>query len=349
MSREETVERLLARWDELRQQGQEVHPEQLCADSPEFLGELNARVQRLKSMDWLDKTPSPSTDLAGQAIHIPAIVGGRYRLERLIAEGGFGQVWRATDTALQRPVAVKVTTLECVGEARRVARLKHHGIVSVHDVGHEGVFCFIVFDLVEGTDLSRRIKESRPEWEEAARIVAEVAGHLYYAHEKGFIHRDIKPANILLDEKGRPVLADFGIAVTECELRHEAMTSTGTLAYMAPEQLTTTGQVDPRTDVYGLGVVLYELLTGTVPFTDPSLTGLRRRILAEGPQPVRSLNGAVPPPLDHICMKCLSKAAGDRYTSAGELAEELRVFLISLESRDQGTIREVKHGSSPTV
>src|SRR5205823_7094743 len=90
---------------------------------------------------------------------VPATVGGRYRLEGLIAEGGFGQVWRATDTALQRPVAVKVTTLECVGEARRVARLKHHGIVSVHDVGHEGGFCFIVFDLVEGTDLARRIKE----------------------------------------------------------------------------------------------------------------------------------------------------------------------------------------------
>jgi len=349
MSREETVEQLLARWDELREQGQDVLPERLCADRPDLLDELKARVQRLRLMDWLDQTPSPSTNLAGQTIPIPATVGGRYRLERLIAEGGFGQVWRATDTSLQRPVAVKVTKLECVGEARRVARLKHHGIVSVHDVGHEGLFCFIVFDLVEGTDLGRRIKESRPDWEEAGRIVAEVAGYLHYAHEKGFIHRDIKPANILLDEKGRPVLADFGIAVTECELRHEAMTSTGTLAYMAPEQLTATGDVDPRTDVYGLGVVLYELLTGMVPFTDPSLTGLRRRILSEDPQPVRSINGAVPPQLEHICMKCLSKAVGDRYASAGELAEALGVFLKSLESLDHGTVREVEHGSVPPV
>src|SRR3984893_15949395 len=110
-----------------------------------------------------------------------------------------------------------------------------------------------------------------PGWEAAARIVAEGARHLRYAHEKGFVHRDIKPSNILLDEKGRPVLADFGIAVTECELRHEAMTSVGTLAYMSPEQLTVGGEIDARTDIYSLGVVLYELLTGQLPFTDPTV------------------------------------------------------------------------------
>jgi serine/threonine-protein kinase len=337
MSRNEQVEQLLARWDELREQGQEVSAEELAADSPELLDGLRQQIQRLKAMDWLDtpvtdEPPSPSTVGARPGMTIPATIGGRYRLERLIAEGGFGQVWRAMDTALQRLVAVKVTTLECVGEARRVARLKHQGIVSVHDVGHEGGFCFIVFDLVEGTDLARRIREGPLGWEEAARTVAEVAGHLHYAHEKGFIHRDIKPANILLDEKGRPVLADFGIAVTECELRHEALTSTGTLAYMAPEQLTVAGQVDPRTDVYGLGVVLYELLTGTLPFSDPSLTGLRRRILTEDPRPVRSLNGTVPPALEGICLKCLSKAAGDRYASARELAEALTAFLKAQSS-----------------
>jgi serine/threonine protein kinase len=334
MSRDEKVEQLLGRWDELREAGQEVDPEQLCADSPELLGELKAQIQRLRAMDWLDtpveEVPPRSGDKAedtGAGKVLPATLGGRYRLERVIAEGGFGQVWKATDTALQRPVAVKVTTLECVSEARRVASLRHHGIVSVHDVGNEAGWCFIVFDLVEGTDLARRIEQSRPGWREAARIVAEVAGHLHYAHEKGFIHRDIKPANILLDERGAPVLADFGIAVTECELRHEAMTSTGTLAYMAPEQLTASGRVDARTDVYGLGVVLYELLTGRVPFTDPTLTGLRRRILTAEPRPVRSINDAVPPPLEAICTKCLSKRAEDRYSSARELAETVGAFL----------------------
>jgi serine/threonine-protein kinase len=219
--------------------------------------------------------------------------------------------------------------LECVGEARRVASLKHHGIVSVHDVGHEAGICFIVFDLVEGTDLARRIEESRPGWEESARIVAQVGEHLHYAHEKGFVHRDIKPANILLDERGKPVLADFGIAVTECELRHEAMTSTGTLAYMSPEQLTTSGQVDARTDIYSLGVVLYELLTGTLPFTDWTVVGLRRRILKDDPLPVRSLNETVPPELEQICMKCLSRSPSDRYDSARELAEALEALLKS--------------------
>src|SRR5262249_15787167 len=110
-------------------------------------------------------------------------------------------------------------------------------------------------------------------------------------------------------------------------LRHEAMTSTGTLAYMSPEQLTVSGPVDARTDVYSLGVVLYELLTGTTPFTDGTVAGLRKRILAEDPQPGRLLDGAVPPPLEESCLKCLSKQAADRYASAGELAEALWAFL----------------------
>jgi serine/threonine protein kinase len=331
VSTQERVEQLLAEWDELREQGQEVSAAQLAGDAPELLDELKSQIQRLKAMDWLDRQVNDSAASGKMemrsALPIPATIGGRYQLERLIAAGGFGQVWRATDLALQRPVAVKVTTLECVSEARRVARLRHHGIVSVHDVGHEASFCFIVFDLVEGTDLARRIQERPVGWEEAARLVAEVAGHLHYAHEKGFVHRDIKPSNILLDENGKPVLADFGIAVTECELRHEAMTSTGTLAYMAPEQLSAGGQVDARTDVYGLGVVLYELLTGTVPFTDQTLTGLRQRILSEAPRPVRSLHEQVPPELERICMKCLSKVAGDRYASASEVAGAIEDFL----------------------
>jgi serine/threonine-protein kinase len=344
MSSEEKVNQLLSRWDELRQEDQEVNAEQLCADSPELLDELTRQIHRLKSMDWLDTPldePCPSSNgqpgHAGSGATIPRIVGGRYRLERLIAEGGFGQVWRAMDTALQRPVAVKITTLECVGEARRVASLRHHGIISVHDVGHEAGLCFIVFDLVEGTDLARRIRENRPDWQEAARLAAEVAGHLHHAHEKGFVHRDIKPANILLDEKGKPVLADFGIAVTECELRHETMTSIGTLAYMAPEQLIAGGQVDLRTDLYGLGVVLYELLTGSVPFTDTTLAGLRMRVLSEDPQPVRSLNAEVPPELEQICLKCLSKAARDRYTSARELQEALTDFLMARRNGTPGS------------
>jgi serine/threonine-protein kinase len=330
----EQVRQLLTRWDELREEGQETLPETLCADSPEVLGELKAQIERLRLMDWLDVPLEDEPDSATNHVAlnepaIPATIVGRYRLERLIAEGGFGQVWRATDTALQRAVAIKLTTLECVAEARRVASLRHHGIIAVHDVGHEGGWCFIVFDLVEGMDLARRIKESPPAWPESARLVADVAELLHYAHEKGFVHRDIKPANILLDEKGSPVLADFGIAVTECELRHEVMTSTGTLAYMSPEQLTPSAHVDAQTDQYSLGVVLYELLTGTIPFADATVAGLRRQILTEEPRPVRSLNPEVPVELESICMKCLSKELAERYASAMDLAVALRAFLKS--------------------
>jgi serine/threonine protein kinase len=141
----------------------------------------------------------------------------------------------------------------------------------------------IVFDLVEGSSLAEKIKQGAMSWQSSARIVAEVAENLQFAHNKGFIHRDIKPANILLDERGSPVLADFGIAITECELRHETLTSVGTLAYMAPEQLQVGRLVDARTDVYAPGVVLYELLTGRLPFVTPTLSGLRAEILASEP------------------------------------------------------------------
>jgi serine/threonine-protein kinase len=160
-------------------------------------------------------------------------------------------------------------------------------------------------------------------WQESVRIVAEVAEYVHYAHEEGFIHRDIKPANILLDEKGKPVLADFGIAVTECELRHEAMTSVGTLAYMSPEQLTLDGPIDARTDIYSLGAVLYELLTGQLPFDDPTVGGLRLHILTQHPKPIRG----VPPTLERLCLKCLSKRVEDRPPTAHDLAITLRQLL----------------------
>lgn len=131
----------------------------------------------------------------------------------------------------------------------------------------------------------------------------------------------------LLDAGGRPVLADFGIAVTEKELRRQSVTSVGTLAYTAPEQLTRGGRLDARTDVYSLGVALYELVTGRLPFHDDTVGGLRRRILAGGPPPVRPPNGPVPAELERIYLRCLVSAAGARYPTAGDLAEDLHEFL----------------------
>jgi serine/threonine protein kinase len=254
---------------------------------------------------------------------VVSVLAGRYRLEERIAEGGFGQVWRATDTLLLRPVAVKVMALNCVAEARRVAQLKHPGIVSVHDVGDGGNFCFIVFDLVEGTNLVERLRQGRPPWQESVAVAAAVAENLHYTHEKGFVHRDIKPANILLDRSGRPVLADFGIALTAGELQHESVTTTGTLAYMSPEQLTPGASVDARTDIYSLGVALYELLTGRLPFHGKTVVALREQILNDVPPPFRAA-GIDAPRLEDICLKCLSKKAAGRYATAQDLARDLR-------------------------
>ena len=245
-------------------------------------------------------------------------------MKTLIAEGGFAQVWRAFDTFLQRHVAVKVTTVNCYSEARRVARLRHRGIVAVHDVGNEDGLCYIVFDLVRGTTLAETIKQGTLTWQQSVEIVALVAESVQFAHDRGFIHRDIKPSNILIGTDGKPVLADFGIAVTECELRHEALTSVGTLAYMAPEQLQVGGQLDARTDVYGLGVVLYELLTGRLPFINSILSRLREEILTADPPSPRSLNPEIPEAIEQICLKCISRKMEDRYATANVLTEALR-------------------------
>ncbi|HEV7223501.1 MAG TPA: sigma-70 family RNA polymerase sigma factor [Pirellulales bacterium] len=289
---------------------------------------------RLHGADWLDAPPDSvgSHGPLGRedASALPLVFAGRYRRDALIAQGGFSQVWRATDLALDAKVAIKITTKQdCTAEARRVARLQHHGIVAVRDSGHERDYCFIVFDLVEGSDLEERLRNGAIPWREAAAIAAEAAERLDYAHRHGFVHRDVKPANILIGADGRVVLADFGIAVTQEELLHETLTTAGTLAYMAPEQLTTPVKVDARTDVYGLGVVLYESLTGRRPFQAASLGDLRRQILANAPRSTAELNPAVPQELDRICRRCLAKSPTERFATAGELATALRLVLKS--------------------
>lgn len=334
MSNHDRVVELLSRWEDLREQGQDVSSEELCREAPELLPELNHQLQQLRAMEWLDhgdddlsvpslsSSPSLSPTMVTE-VKIPSALGDRYQMESLLAEGGFGQVWRATDTVLLRPVAIKVTSVNCFAEARRVARLKHHGIITVHDVGNANGLCYIVFDLVEGRTLADEIARGPMRWSRAAELIVEVAQSLQFAHEKGFIHRDIKPSNILIDGDGRPVLADFGIAVTECELKHEAVTSAGTLAYMAPEQLQAAPSTDFRSDVYGLGVVFYELLTGRVPFQHPTLSGLRHAILHGEPISPRHWNPAIPEDIAAICLQSLSTRIEDRYRSVKQLAEAI--------------------------
>ncbi len=280
---------------------------------------------KLHFSDWLEAAGDMVADPAAirLEIQLPEVFGGRYRREMLIAEGGFSQVWRATDLESNRAVAIKVTTRDCLAEARRVARLQHRGIVTVRDSGHHERYCFIVFDLIEGADLAELLRAGPLDWRRAAEIIAEAALRLDFAHRQGFVHRDIKPANILIGVEGRVVLADFGIAVTQEELRRETLTTAGTLAYMAPEQLAAPARIDARTDIHGLGVVLYEALAGQRPFQATALAELRRQILEDVPLAPSSFAPSFPAELDRICLRCLAKSPEDRYPSAAELAADL--------------------------
>jgi hypothetical protein len=325
---------LLVRWEELHERGQDVTAEELCRDCPELVQPLKERMQALQKIAWIKKPvesdpsePPPAT---------PRTLAGRYRLDRLLSEGGFGQVWKGLDLELQRPVAVKIpkpsrrfSTEEVerfMAEARKVARLRHPGIVAVHDICRESGGYFFVSDLIDGTDLAGRLRQGRLPPDQAARLAAEVARILAYAHGQGLVHRDIKPANILLDGQGSPLLTDFGIAATEQELLQEPQRGLATLAYASPEQIS--GQViDARSDLWGLGVVLYELLTGRLPFDDPSPVALKENILSHEPLLLRSLDPTIPKALERICLKCLAKSPAQRYTSAQELADELNTFL----------------------
>ena len=336
---------LIVQWEEAKARGQEPEPEELFRECPGLLSGFRRQVEKLGEVEWLndpigasDSTPETGSGMIPD-LDLPRTIGDRYRLDALIGQGGFGRVYRAFDTWLERAVAVKVPRVDrpvtggevdqCRIEARKVARLRHPHIVPVHDVGREGNTCFIVGEWIEGTNLAVRIKEDRPEHRESAGIVAEVADALAHAHRAGFVHRDIKPANILIDPQGRAYLTDFGIAVVEEDLLRD-VTAAGTLPYMAPEQLGDgLGPVDHRADLYALGVVLYELVTGRRPFRGATPTELRAQILKGEPESPRSIEPGVPEELERICLRCLANRADDRFHDADSVAAGLRAYLVA--------------------
>jgi eukaryotic-like serine/threonine-protein kinase len=334
---------LIVGWEEARAQGQDPRPEELCRDCPDLLSGFRRQVERLGQVEWLNGPieagiTTPGTGSATVPdLDLPRMIGDRYRLDALVGQGGFGRVYRAFDTWLERAVAVKVPRVDrpvtggevdqCRTEARKVARLRHPNIVPVHDVGREGNTCFIVGEWIEGENLAVRIEKGRPDYQEVARIVAEIADALGHAHRAGFVHRDIKPANILIDPQGKAFLTDFGIAVVEEDLLRD-VTAAGTLPYMAPEQLGEgLGPVDLRADLYALGVMLYELLTGRRPFLASTPIELREQILVGDPPPPRSIEPKVPEELERICLRCLARRPDDRYQGADQVWADLRAYL----------------------
>lgn len=266
---------------------------------------------------------------------------GRYVLERPLGAGGLGTVWSAYDTVLARRVAVKTLPLvvpeherqhlteRVLDEARAAARLSHTHIVTVHDAGVSPDGAYIAMELLRGKDLSQMLRTGwRPTAEQAALIVRRVADALSYAHGKGVVHRDIKPANIFMVGRTRPVVLDFGIA----QLLHQTDTvggpALGSPFYAAPEQFDGL-ECDPRTDVYSLGVVLYELLTGHRPYGGTSLAEIRAAVRAARPRPPREHNPDVPAALAAIALQAISIDPVQRQRTAGTVARELRAWLAT--------------------
>ena len=265
---------------------------------------------------------------------------GDYELLEQIGRGGQGVVFRARQKSLNRTVALKIIGLGQWAteahlkrfrlEAEAAARLEHPGIVPIHEVGERDGSCYFSMKFVEGGQLDEVVRREPMPIRQAVEFIAKVARIVHYAHEHGILHRDIKPGNILLDAKGEPHLTDFGLArlvESESSVTH-TLDVLGTPSYMAPEQAVgNNAAVSSVTDVYGLGAVLYQLLTGQPPFAGGTTYETIKLLLDTEPRQPRLLNPKIDRDLSTICLKCLEKDPKRRYSSALALAEDLERWL----------------------
>ena len=272
---------------------------------------------------------------------VGVVLDGRYRVDTLIATGGMSGVYRGVDLRLDRPVALKIMDSRYAGdshfltrfqrEARAVAKLKDPGLVAVYDQGIDGQHPFLVMELVEGGTLRELLVERGPMPPHAvAAVLGPVLGGLAVAHRHGLVHRDVKPENVLISDDGDVKIADFGLvrAIAEAKITSTSVIL-GTAAYLSPEQVST-GDASPASDVYAVGILTYELLTGDTPFTgDTALTVAYQRMDHDVPPP-SAVIGGVPTQFDELVRRATVRDPAGRYDDAGEMAAELEAIVDEL-------------------
>jgi WD40 repeat protein/serine/threonine protein kinase len=340
----------------------ECAPEEACADCPELLPRILLRLEQMRRVERQLVDLFPSSAAGGSGSHpssqgadtLPLIDG--YEMEGIIGRGGMGIVYKARQVKLNRLVALKMLlsgeyaspqeVARFVRESQAIAELQHPHIVQIHDVGEVRGRPYFTMEFVDGGSLAQQLAGVPQPSRRSAELIATIARAVHSAHSKGIIHRDLKPANILLTVDGAPKIADFGLArhvegdpkLTMSDAR------VGTPSYMSPEQaLGKLGKIGPSVDIYALGTLLYETLTGRPPFRAETAIETQRQVVTVDAVPPSRLNASVPRDLETICLKCLEKDPLRRYVSALELADDLGRFLNGrpVQARPVGLLERI--------
>jgi eukaryotic-like serine/threonine-protein kinase len=359
---------VLADLGEQQRRGLPVDVDAAARENPDLADELRALWAMAQFAAFaLPATTAPTLPLVSANPLAPDSFGD-YEVISELGRGGMGVVYKARQRSLDRPVALKMMREARLSsgddrarfraEAEAVARLKHPNIVTVYEVGDRDGLPYIVMEYVEGRTLGQRLAEGPLPAKEAVRIVAQVSRAVQHAHERGILHRDLKPANIMLSAEFKaenstlraqysalPKVTDFGLAkrftvspASARDWRTQTGAIVGTPGYMSPEQATGRRELTPATDVYALGAIFYECLTGRPPFQATNPVDALMMVVEQEPVPPRLLNSGIDRDLELICLKCLQKPPELRYASAGELAADLEAYLAGepLSSQPSG-------------